>query len=100
MPGTQTMLTLMFNHVNKKRLSLKRLTKLLAINPHRYYKIKKQRMIREGFKANIIFVDLKKTKKISKDWLASKCVWSPFEDQISQGWPMRVLLNGQWANGP
>ena len=55
MPGTQTMLTLMLNHVNNKKLSLKRLTELLAVNPHRYYNIEKQGLLREGFKANITF---------------------------------------------
>ncbi len=97
MPGTQTMLPLMLDHVNQKRLSLKRLTELLAINPHRHYKIEKQGMIREGFMANLSFIDLKKRATISGDWLASKCAWSPFEGKTLTGWPMGVLLHGQWA---
>ena len=97
MPGTQTMLTLMLDHVNEKKLSLKRLTELLAVNPHRYYNIEKQGLIREGFKANITIVDLKKKRKITKEWLASKCQWSPFENKETTGWPIAVLLNGQWA---
>ena len=97
MPGTQTMLTLMLNHVNEKKLSLKRLTELLAVNPHRYYGIEKQGLLREGFKANITFVDLKKRRKITQQWLASKCGWSPFENKKTTGWPVAVLLNGQWA---
>ena len=97
MPGTQTMLTLMLNHVNEKRLSLKKLTELLAVNPHRYYNIEKQGLIREGFKANITIIDLKKKRRITKEWLASKCDWSPFENKETTGWPVAVLLNGQWA---
>ena len=97
MPGTQTMLTLMLNHVNEKKLSLKKLTELLAVNPHRYYNIEKQGLLREGFKANITFVDLRKRRKITQKWLASKCGWSPFENMETTGWPVAVTLNGQWA---
>ena len=97
MPGTQTMLTLMLNHVNQQRLSLKKLTELLAVNPHLFYGIKNQGLLREGFKANITFVDLKKTQKISSKWLASRCGWSPFENKETTGWPAGVILNGQWA---
>lgn len=97
MPGTQTMLTLMLDHVNKQKLSLKKLTELLAVNPHRYYNIEKLGLIREGFKANITVIDLKKKKKITQEWLASKCGWSPFENKETTGWPIAVMLNGQWA---
>ena len=97
MPGVQTMLTIMLDHVNKQRLSLKKLTELLAVNPHRHYGMENQGLIREGFKANITFVDLKKKRRISKKWLASKCGWSPYENQETTGWPAGVLLSGKWA---
>jgi len=97
MPGTQTMVPIMLNHVNNKKLSLKRLVELLAINPHRYYGIKKQGLLCEGFKANITLIDLKHKRKITKDWLASKCQWSPFENKEITGWPFGVILNGIWA---
>ena len=70
---------------------------MLAVNPHRYYGIEKQGLIREGFKANITIVDLKKRRKITQEWLASKCGWSPFENKETTGWPIAVLLNGEWA---
>ena len=97
MPGTQTMLPLMLNHVNKQRLSLKKLTELLAVNPHRYYGMKNQGLIRQGFKANFTVIDLKKQKTIKKQWLQSKCQWSPFENKLCTGWPVGVILKGQWA---
>ena len=97
MPGTQTMLPIMLDHVNNKRLSLKKLTELLAVNPHRYYGMKNQGLIRQGFKANLTVIDLKKQKKINKQWLQSKCKWSPFENKTCLGWPIGVILKGQWA---
>lgn len=97
MPGTQTMLPIMLNHVHEKRLSLKKLTELLAVNPHRYYNIQGQGLIKKHFKANLTFVDMKKTQTITQQWLASKCNWSPFENQKVTGWPEMVLLGGEWA---
>ncbi len=97
MPGTQTMLPLMLDHVNKKRLSLKHLCSLLSSGPCRYYQIKDQGFIRKGFKAHFTVVDLKKTERIRKAWLASRCGWSPFENKQVQGWPVGVMLKGKWA---
>ena len=96
-PGTQTMLTLMLDQVNKKNLSLIRLTELLALNPSRIFKIKDRGVIKEGFLANLSVIDLKKTRSINKNWLASSCGWSPFEGKVTQGWPYGVILRGEWA---
>ncbi len=97
MPGVQTLLPVMLNHVHSQKLSLKRLVELLAVNPHRVYGLKDQGLLKEGFKANVTVVDLKKRQKIKSQWLASKCGWSPFEDWDITGWPVAVLLNGEWA---
>ena len=97
MPGVQTMLPLMLNHVHSQKLSLKKLIELLAVNPCRYYGFKEIGLIKEGFKANFTFVDLKKTQKILAHKLASKCKWSPFENKQITGWPVHVMLKGEWA---
>ena len=97
MPGVQTLLPIMLNHVHNQKLSLKKLVELLALNPHRVYGLKNQGLLKEGFKANVTVVDTKKRQKISHRWLASKCEWSPFENWDITGWPVAVLLNGEWA---
>ena len=97
MPGVQTLLPIMLNHVHNQKLGLKKLVELLAINPHRFYNIKNQGLIQQGFKANLTVVDLQKKCKISQKWLAGKCGWSPFENKTVTGWPIAVLLNGKWA---
>ena len=94
-PGVQTLLPLMLDHVNKGRLDLKRLVQLLAHNPARRFQLKNQGMIKEGFKANFTIIDLKAKKTIEQSWLASKCAWSPFENWKVQGWPMFTFLHGQ-----
>ena len=96
-PGTQTLLPLMLNHINKGRLNLKLLVKLLAHNPAKIFQLKNQGFIKEGLKAHFTVVDLKATRKIETNWLASKCGWSPFAEQTVTGWPVAVFLYGKPA---
>ena len=95
LPGTQTLLPLMLNHVNKGRLDLKLLVKLLAHNPAKRFQMKNQGQIKEGYKANFTIIDLKAKRKIESQWLASKCAWSPFEGWEVQGWPLFTFLHGK-----
>ena len=94
-PGTQTLLPLMLNHINKGRLDLKLLVKLLAHNPSKQFQLKNQGVIKEGLKAHFTVVDLKATRKIETHWLESKCGWSPFVGQTVTGWPIAVFLYGK-----
>jgi len=95
MPGVQTLVPLMLNHVNQGRLDLKLLVKLLAHNPAKRFKLTNQGMIKEGYKANFTVIDLKAKRKIENSWLASKCGWSPFENGMVQGWPIYTFLSGK-----
>ena len=95
MPGVQTLLPLMLNHVNEGKLDLKLLVRLLAHNPSRRFQLKDRGFIKEGFLANLTLVDLKKEKTITSSWLASKCGWSPFEGLKVKGWPVSVFLRGK-----
>ena len=94
MPGAQTLLPLMLDHINKGRLDLKLLVQLLAHNPAKRFQLKNQGQIKEGFKANFTIVDLKAKRTIEQSWLASKCAWSPFENWKVQGWPLFTFLHG------
>ena len=95
MPGVQTLLPLMLDHVNKGRLDLKRLVQLLAHKPAQRFQLKNQGQIKEGFKAHLTVVDLKAKRRIESSWLASKCAWSPFENRLVQGWPLFTFLYGK-----
>ena len=34
-------------------------------------------------------------QRIEKDWLASRCGWSPFEGMKVTGWPRLTILRGR-----
>jgi len=95
MPGTQTLLPLMLNHIHHKKLSLKTLVNLLAHNPAKRFKIKNQGYIKVGYKAHFTIVDLNARRTIESSWLSSKCGWSPFEGWSVTGWPIATILYGK-----
>ena len=94
MPGVQSLLPLMLDHINKGRLDLKTLVRLMAHNPAKRFRIKSQGMIKEGLRANLSLVDLKAKMKIQSSWLAGKSPWSPFEGMELKGRPVFVFLRG------
>ena len=94
-PGTQTLLPLMLDHINKGRMNLKLLVKLLAHNPAKIFKLKNQGFIKEGCKAHFTVIDLKAKRRIEASWLASKSQWSPFVGKSVTGWPMATFLYGE-----
>lgn len=95
MPGVQTMVPIMLNHIHKGLLSLEKWVELMCVNPVRLFGIKNKGALQEGFDADITIVDLHKESEITTDWLAYKCGWSPFEGQKVTGWPMMTLLKGE-----
>jgi len=95
MPGVQTLLPLMLDHVNAGRLDLDRLVDLVCTGPARLYKIHGKGAIRPGNDADLTLIDLKAKRTITADWLASKCGWSPFEGKTVTGWPIATIIRGR-----
>jgi dihydroorotase len=94
MPGVQTLLPLMLDHVNAGRLTLERLVDLVCAGPQRIYGIAGKGRIAVGYDADFTVVDLKAKREITGKWLASKCGWSPFEGMTVTGWPKATIVRG------
>ncbi len=95
MPGVQTLLPLMLNHVNNGQLSLARLVDLTSAGPQRIYNMMSKGRIACGYDADLTIVDLKAEREVSADWLASKCGWSPFLGEKVTGWPVGAVVRGK-----
>ena len=96
--GVQTMLPIMLDHVNNKKLKFQRLVELLSINPCKIFNIKKRGEIREGYFADLTVIDMNLNFKITNDWIASRCGWTPFNDKIVKGFPVGTIVNGKIAS--
>ncbi len=93
-PGVQTMLPLMLNHVYEGRLSLQRLVELFSLKPAELFELEGLGEIKVGRTADLTVVDLSKKKEITLDWLAGKVKWSPFIGTKVTGWPVMTIVHG------
>ena len=95
MPGVQTLLAVMLDHVAAGRLSLERLVDLTSAGPARIYRIAGKGAIRPSNDADLTLVDLAARREISDDWIVSKCGWTPFAGMTVTGWPAATVIRGQ-----
>ena len=97
MPGVQTLLPLLLDHMAKGRLTLQRLVDLTSDGPHRIYGIAGKGRIAMGWDADFAIVDLKAEREITDAWIASKCGWTPFAGMKVTGWPIATVVRGHLA---
>lgn len=97
MPGVQTIVPLMLNHMAEGRLTLARLVDLMAAGPQRLFNIVGKGRIAAGYDADFTIVDLKARWTIGEDWLASRAGWSPFTGMDMVGRPVATLIRGKAA---
>ena len=97
MPGVQTLLPLLLDHLNAGQLTLERLVDLTSAGAQRIYNIAGKGRIAVGYDGDFTLVDLKAKKIVEADWLQSKCGWSPFEGKPITGWPMATIIRGHVA---
>ncbi|MBH61716.1 MAG: dihydroorotase [Alphaproteobacteria bacterium] len=95
MPGVQTLLPLMLNHVSEGRLSLLRLIDLLCEGPNRLFGIVGKGRLVVGYDADVTLVDLAASREITDDWVAAKCGWTPFAGMTVTGWPVGTIIRGR-----
>ena len=94
MPGVQTLLPLLLDHVAAGRTSLQRVIELTSAGPQRVFGLVTKGRIAAGYDADFSVVDLKKRWTISEAWLASRCGWSPFTGMDLTGKPVGTFVRG------
>ena len=94
MPGVQTLVPVMLDHVAAGRLSLERFVDLTAHGPARIYNIAGKGRLAKGYDGDFTIVDLKARRTIGNDWIRSKSGWTPFDGRSVVGWPMATIIRG------
>ena len=94
MPGVQTLLPLMLNHVAEGRTTLQRVIDLTSAGPQRIFGIAGKGRIAVGYDADFTVVDLKARWTVEESWLASRCGWSPFTGMQLTGKPVGTIVRG------
>lgn len=84
--------------VNKGRISLERLVEASSENPARIFGLYPQKgTIAVGSDADLVVVDIAKTKTVTRDMILSCGLWSVWEGWEFKGWPVMTILRGNVA---
>ena len=94
MPGVQTLLPIMLNHVNEGRLTLQRLVDLVCHGPARIFGIAAKGRLTIGGDADLTLVDLKKEHTFTHEEMATRCGWTPFAGKTVVGMPVGTIIRG------
>jgi dihydroorotase len=95
MPGVQTLVTILLDHVNAGRLSFERFVDLTSAGAARIFGIAGKGRIARGYDADFTIVDMDAKRTIENSWIASKCGWTPFDGMTTTGWPLATIIRGQ-----
>jgi dihydroorotase len=94
LPGVQTLVPVMLDHVNAGRLSLSHLVDLMAAGPARVYGLVGKGRLAAGYDADFTLVDMNRRRTIEDNWIASPCGWTPFAGMAIHGWPVATIVRG------
>ncbi|ABS62373.1 dihydroorotase, multifunctional complex type [Parvibaculum lavamentivorans DS-1] len=97
MPGVQTLVPVMLNHVNEGRLSLQRFVDLTSAGPQRIFGMSRKGRLAVGYDADLTIVDMSAERTIEDKWIASKCGWTPYNGMKVKGWPIGTVVRGHRA---
>lgn len=96
-PLVQHALPAMLEKHIEGKISLEKLVQKMCHNPAILFQIEKRGYVREGFYADLAIVDLNSPWKVTKENIAYKCGWSPFEDHTFKASVTHTFVNGHLA---
>ncbi len=95
MPGVQTLVPVMLDHVAQGRLSLERFVDLTSAGPARVFGLSGKGRLARGYDADFTIVDLEAKRTIENRWIATKAGWTPFDGMAVTGWPAATVVRGR-----
>ena len=83
------------------KISLEKMVQKMCHNPAILFQIEKRGYIREGYYADLVVADLNSPWTVTKENIAYKCKWSPFEDTTFSSKIVHTFINGHlgYSNG-
>ena len=85
----------LLSECKRHNISIEKIVEKISHNPAIVFNIKNRGFIREGYFADIVLIDTRKSYYVSKDSLLYKCNWSPFEGQTFDSSIFMTFVNGQ-----
>ena len=75
-------------------ISIEKAVEKMSHNPAKLFQIEKRGFIKEGYFADLVVIDPKKSQTVSKDNILYKCGWSPFEGTTFSSTITHTFVNG------
>ncbi|MGK7883322.1 MAG: dihydroorotase, partial [Crocosphaera sp.] len=94
MPGVETSLPLMLTQAMAGKCSVSQVSSWMSTKPAEAYKIPNKGLIKTGYDADLVLVDLDNYRPVLREELQTKCGWSPFEGWSLTGWPVITIVGG------
>ncbi|MFC4685634.1 dihydroorotase [Epilithonimonas pallida] len=100
-PLVQHSLVVMLENYKNGKISLERIVEKMAHNPAILFRIEKRGFVREGYKADLVLVDLNENWTVEKENILYKCGWSPLEGTEFHSKVTHTFVNGNlvYENG-
>ncbi|MCG9971609.1 dihydroorotase [Christiangramia crocea] len=94
-PLVQHALPALLQMHHQGKISLEKIVEKACHNPAILFQIEKRGFIREGYKADLVLVDLNSPWAVQPDNIFSKCKWSPFEGTTFKSRVTHTFVNGK-----
>lgn len=96
-PLVQHALNAMLELHHQGKITLEKIVEKMAHNVAICFQIADRGFIREGYKADLVLVDLNKNYTVERSNVLSKCGWSPFEGQQFNSVVTHTFVSGHLA---
>ncbi len=93
-PLVQHSLVAMLELYRNGKISIEKIVEKMSHAPATLFNVIDRGYIREGYKADLVLVDLNSPWTVSKDNIFYKCKWSPFEGTTFNSKIVTTLVNG------
>lgn len=100
-PLVQHSLAVMLENYKNGKISLEKIVEKMAHNPAILFRIEKRGFIKEGYKADLVLIDLNEKWTVEKENILYKCGWSPLEGTEFHSKVTHTFVNGNlvYENG-
>ena len=94
-PAIENSLALLLDQVHQGRCTLEQVVYWMCDAPARVWDLIGKGRIQVGYDADLVLVDLNRTRTVHNDQQRTKCGWSPWDGQTLTGWPVRTYVMGR-----
>jgi len=93
-PLVQHNLVALLEMYHQGKISIEKIVEKACHNPAKLFDVRERGFIREGYKADLVLVDLNDPWVVETSNIMAKCGWSPFEGQ-----EFKSKVEKTWVNG-